>query len=407
MTKYLQNKRVAKIKNEFKKLTSPDFFTLSLVGILTISGLIWILDASAVIADKLGYFYYFQRQSIFVVIGILLGYIAYIYFHLIIKHFKFILFFTILLLILVLIPGISKEINGANRWIRLFGFDIQPTEFAKIVLIIYLSSILSKFSQKISLIKFSSIKERITYYFIELWLPFFTIIGTCSLLIILQRDLGSVIVIAITAILMFFTSSKSFENKFFTVCLILVLTIVSYISIFSYEYRQDRFSIYKELFFKGNLEQMSQEDRLGKGYQLEQILIAIGSGGWSGTGFTSSKQKYFYLVDQTSYTDTIFAVIAEETGLIGAGIYTILFLLIIIRGMKISSQIHDPLYQNISYGIVYLIGIQSFFNICANLSIVPLKGLTLPFLSYGGSSIISMLIAIGIYLKLSKYRELE
>jgi len=407
MTKYLQNKRVTKIKNEFKKLTSPDFFTLSLVGILTISGLIWILNASAVISDNLGYFYYFQRQSIFVLVGAILAYIAYKYFNLIHKHFKYILLFTIILLILVLIPGISKEVNGANRWIKLGFFDIQPTEFAKLAIIIYIASILAKFSQKISLIKFSSFSERIKYHFIELWLPFSLIISVFSVLILLQKDLGSVIVIGITAILMFFTSLKSAENKLFIVGMICLLIIGSYASIFSYAYRQDRFSIYKELFVYGNLEHMDQEDRLGKGYQLEQILIAIGSGGWSGTGFTNSKQKYFYLVDQTSYTDTIFAVIAEETGLIGAGIYTLLFLLIILRGMKISSHIHEPAYRNIAYGIIYMIGVQSLFNICANLSIVPLKGLTLPFLSYGGSSIISLLISIGIYTKLSKYRDLE
>lgn len=407
MTKYLQNKRVTKIKEEFKRLTSPDYFMLTLVSIMTISGAIWILDASAVIVDKLGYFYYFQRQISFILVGIILGFITYKFYNIIHKYFIYILIFTILLLILVLIPGISKEVNGAYRWIRIFGVDIQPTEFAKLSIIIYLSSVISKFFEKLSLAKFRDLTERLKFYFLELWIPFFVVLSIFCGLILLQKDLGSVIVIALTSILIFFTSNSSIENKIFSIVLIFLLGIVTYFSIFAYEYRQGRFEIYKELFTYGNLEHLPMSERLGKGYQLEQILIAIGSGGVSGSGFTSSKQKYFYLVDQTSYTDTIFAVIAEETGLIGAFVYTLLFLLIVLRGMKIASQIYIPVYRNICYGIVFMIGVQSFFNICANLSIVPLKGLTLPFLSYGGSSIISLLIATGIYLKLSRYRELE
>lgn len=405
MSKFFSPKKID-TKKSLNKYLAPDSTILILVLILTISGLAWILDASAVIANDLGYFYYFERQLIFIIVGSILGFVAYKFFDSLQKYFWIILIVISGLLILVLVPGIAKEVNGAYRWIKIGGIDIQPSEFAKPVLIVYLAIIISKFNKKLSLNYFKTFFDKFKFYWTELWLPYSIVLSVSCILIFFEKDLGTVIVIALTSICLLYTGSgKEWLNKVFTIVLLIIVGIVGYFSIYAFEYRIGRFEIYKELFVHGNLENLSQADRLGKGYQLEQILVAIGSGGVTGVGFTESKQKYFYLVDQTSYTDTIFAVISEETGLIGSMVFVSLYFIFLYRGMKVSGNIYDPTMMLIAYGIVYWITIQSLFNISANLSILPLKGLTLPFLSYGGSSIISLLTATGIFLHASRYRE--
>ncbi len=342
-----------------------------LIIILVTVGILMVYNSSIVIAvrDFADPYYYVKEQSRGVILGIVLlllcSFIDYRFF----KKYALLLYTgTLLLLFFVFIPGIGVEAMGARRWIRLFGIVIQPAEIMKFSSIVYLSVLLSK-DQSHSLISF--------IVFVVL---------TVSLIII-EPDMGTSMIIMGIATLMYFASGSHVLHMLILIpVVVFALSLVAVVS----PYRMARLLTFIH----------PQDDPLGSSYQMNQALIAIGSGGFSGVGLGMSRQKYEYLPEAN--TDSIFAVIAEETGFLGAGSMILLYYFIVRRGFMISSRSDDAFGRLFAAGLSGWVAIQSILNMSAMMALVPLTGIPLPFLSYGSSSLVILLIAYGVLINISK-----
>ncbi|MEI6886857.1 MAG: putative peptidoglycan glycosyltransferase FtsW [bacterium] len=377
----------------------PDVIFIVILAAFIIFGLIMVYDSSAVVASKAPFYDQFailKNQLVNVAIGLVgLLFFYFLDYRRLGKWSLFILIGSIVLLVAVLFLG--ETVNGAKRWLTLGGVNVQVSEIAKFAFVIYLAFWLNRVKQKINKLNIAFL----TYIKTDL-LPFLLLLAIIGTLVLIQPDLGTAAIIAITAGLMFFISNDDLVHFVSSVLVFILLGVVLVAGVFLQSYRQKRLNVYTELLTTGRI---SQDKVLDSGYQQQQVLIAISSGGLGGVGFGESKQKYFYLVDQTAYTDTIFAVIAEELGLIGSVILVIAYLIFILRGLKIAQNAPDKIGALLVYGIIIWVGLQSFLNIAANVALIPFKGITLPFLSYGGSSIVVILSAMGIVLNVSKYKK--
>jgi cell division protein FtsW len=336
---------------------------------LTFFGLIMISSASVVDAardfgDK---WYYLKLQGLWALIGLILFFILTRLNHLHYQKYASILFFlTIGLLLLVLLPGIGTKLLGARRWINLGFFLLQPSELAKLTMAIYFSALLTK-------------KNKLWQFFITL-----TLIG---LLIIMEPDLGTAIVIIGMGVFTYFGSGGKILPLlgFGMLGLIGVLLMVA-IS----PYRSSRLKSYID----------SSHDPLGASYQIRQALVALGSGNIFGLGLGQSRQKYNFLPETT--TDSIYAIIGEELGLVGSVAVLLAFLILILRGFSTAAVSHPGFSLNLALSLTSLIGLQSFINISAITALVPLTGIPLTYISYGGSSLLIMLLATGILVNISR-----
>jgi len=345
-----------------------------LLFILTISlslfGLLMVADASAVVAqrDFGDQFYYLKKQSIWLVLGIitLLGVskINYQYFK---KAAIPLLAFSITTLSVVLIPGLGIKRLGAQRWLGIGAFSFQPSEIAKLALILYGASFLA-----VDHLKKQSPNR--------LW-PFLITNTLISFLVILEPDLGTaVLIIAIGMALCFLADVPSWKLLIF-LCIALISAVIL---IFSSSYRQERLMT----FLKPN------RDPQGASYHVHQILLALGSGGLLGQGVGQGKQKYAYLPEVT--TDSIFAVIAEELGFVGATIFIIVLSLLVFRCLHLSNQTPDQFAKLLVAGIGIWLGFQTLINLGSMVAILPLTGISLPLVSYGGSSLIVTMAGLGM-----------
>lgn len=285
-----------------------------------------------------------------------------------------ILLVCFLLLILVLIPGIGTVRNGSRSWFGLGGLGIQPSEFSKIGLIIYVS-------------KYLSTNEKNIKYIIKGVLPLFLVIGVFFLLIMLEPDFGQGFVIVVTLVAIIFISGVNF-SFFVKIGLFALLGIVGLI--IAAPYRMARIVSYLNPWV----------DPLGSGFQIIQSLYAIGPGGILGQGFLKSRQKHFYLPEPQ--TDFIFSIISEEFGFLGVLIVTSLFVFIFIRCVKISKRATSSFGKYLSFGLGFGILIQACINLMVVVGLIPVTGVTLPFLSYGGSSLLISMISMGIILNISR-----
>ena len=356
------------------------------IAILSVFGLIMVFDGSlGLYAYK---YHYIKLQAIWVLIGGALCYLMYrIDYKLLQKYAKFLMVAIIVMLVIVI--GLSHKVNGSARWINLLGFvNFQPSEFAKIIFIIYLSAWIVKMQPIISQVK--SYKENLVKYL----LPFIAITLIITILVVLEKDFGSTIIIASIAIALFFISNTNVYSKINFITIGVIFFVLGLISIVIEPYRFQRLLTF--------LNNSGTNKQLSSGYQVHQILIAIGSGGIFGVGFTQSIQKNQYLVGNTSITDSIFAVIAEELGLIGSIAIIAIYVYLVWQIYKIALRVEDPFGKFVAAGIGTWIIVQVFVNISANIGLIPLTGITLPFISYGGSSIISILIGMGIVLSINK-----
>ena len=356
------------------------------IAILSVFGLIMVFDGSlGLYAYK---YHYIKLQAIWVLIGSALCYLMYrIDYKLLQKYAKFLMVAIIVMLVIVI--GLSHKVNGSARWINLLGFvNFQPSEFAKIIFIIYLSAWIVKMQPIISQVK--SYKENLVKYL----LPFMAITLIITILVVLEKDFGSTIIIASIAIALFFISNTNVYSKINFITIGVIFFVLGLISIVIEPYRFQRLLTF--------LNNSGTNKQLSSGYQVHQILIAIGSGGIFGVGFTQSIQKNQYLVGNTSITDSIFAVIAEELGLIGSIAIIAIYVYLVWQIYKIALRVEDPFGKFVAAGIGTWIIVQVFVNISANIGLIPLTGITLPFISYGGSSIISILIGMGIVLSINK-----
>ena len=349
-----------------------DFALLCSVVFLTLFGLFMIYDVSSYVAfrDFQDKFHYVKGQIFWVAIGFgLLTFFTYFDYRKLYNLSLPILISALVFLILVFIPGIGVHALGAKRWIDARLFIIQPVEFAKLALSIYLASWFSH-------------KERGRFP------AFVLLVGLILFLVILQPDMGSSLVILSEALIVYFLSGG---NLLYFAAGIPVTVIISLIFIKISPYRYERLKTFLD--FNQSAETSS--------YHVKQILIALGSGGFFGVGLGNSIQKYAYLPETT--TDSIFAIIAEETGFIGATLIVLVFAFVMWRGFLIAVKTKDNFGKLLGGGIITFLSVQTIINLSAQTVLVPLTGIPLPFISYGGSSLILDLSAIGILLNISKH----
>ena len=349
----------------------PDFLLLTATVFLVLFGLLMIYNASPVTSERdFGDPTRLARlQIIWAVGGAAVAFLVYLFpYKIWEKLAPVIMLGSIVLLIAVFVPGIGLNIYGAQRWIGVGQlFSIQPSEFAKLGYIIYLSAFLSKK--------------------VKFW-PFVILTGFLLGVLILQRDLGTAIIISLTGLLVYFLSGAPLAH-FFLLITAGLLSILGFI--FSSGYRRERFLTFLN----------PGSDPQGAAYHINQILIALGSGGWFGVGLGQSRQKYGYIPEIT--TDSIFAVIGNELGFFGSLIFICLLFLVVFRAFKIASHLPDRFGQLLASGIGIWIGLQVFINLSGMLAMLPLTGVPLPFISYGGSSLISIFLAVAVLLQLSKH----
>lgn len=367
-----------KVAEKAKKIADfqGDSLLLGCVVALAIIGLTMVLSSSIVIS-ALRYedeYYLFLKQLLFIVLGIgvlpflmrlsprFLRGIAY---PLIILSF--------ILLVALFIPGVGTRINHALRWIRLGIFSFQPAEFAKIAVIFYLAAILAK-------------KDDLVRDFKRGIIPVVLVLAVFQGVLLLQPDFGSVVVLSLCMLFMLFVSGARIVHLFL---LVLPTLVAFYFLILNVDYRRKRVLAFLDPW----------QDPLNTGFQMVQSLLAFHNGGVSGVGFGDGRQKMLYLPE--AHTDFIFSVIGEEFGLIGCTIIVLLFAVVFIRSIKISFALQDPFEKYLCAGLAFLLAVQAVFNMGVVLGLLPTKGLALPFLSYGGSSVLFNFFAIGIILNLS------
>lgn len=374
---------------------------MALIAGLLLFGIIMVFDASAVIAaDRFGnQFRFVMLHIIWIVIGF--GALLFFYFfdyHIISKLTLPIIIVTILSLILVLFIG--NEINGSTRWFEIesLNLSIQPSELAKIGFIIYLATWLTKEREFKTKSFTANAKKHIT----QNMAAFLLILATVCFLIILQPDLGTTIVIAGTSLAIYFISSSGFLHNIGSISIVALFVLMAGFAAILSPYRFERVLTHTQFLATGNFTEASDRD-----YQLKQVLTAVGSGGLTGVGFGESKQKYFYLVDLTAFTDSVFAVYAEEFGFIGSILLISVFIYFAYLGVGIAKNAPDKLGFLLASGVTIWITLQAFMHIGANSAVIPITGLTLPFVSYGGSSMLVTMAGIGILLNVSRQIDLK
>lgn len=357
-----------------------DIFLFIAIIILALFGLMMIYSASSIWSEYKfnDSFYYFKRQLIFIVIGIFLMYtVSKIDYRIYYEKSNKILLVCFILLILVLIPGIGSVRNGSRSWFGIGSLGIQPSEAAKLALIIFTSKYLSKNNKFVK-----SYKDGV-----------FPILGVVFLffgLIMLQPDLGTGMILVVSIISLLFIAGVNM--KFFIgggilgVIGVIILIIIA-------PYRMDRITSFIDPW----------KDPLGTGFQIIQSLYAIGPGGLLGTGYLNSIQKQFYLPEPQ--TDFIFSIIAEEFGILGAIFVVSMFLFIIYKGLKIALNCNDLFGKYLAFGMIFQLSFQAMMNLMVVIGMIPVTGVTLPFLSYGGSSLLITMFSMGIILSISRHQK--
>ncbi len=324
-------------------------------------------------------FFYVKRQLLFCGVGLVaMFFIMGVPYGTWKKYSKLILLTCFLLLLAVLVPGIGMERGGAQSWIGIGAFSIQPSEFMKLGLIIYLSVYLS-------------VQQKYITSFRKGFLPSLLLVFTAFGLIMLQPDLGTGVVLVLTCMVMIYTAGARLSHFLGLAVLGLAGFLVLIISA---PYRIDRITAFLNPW----------EDPSDTGFQIIQSLYAIGPGGLTGVGLGNSLQKHFYLPEPQN--DFIFAILGEELGFLGGTFVIGLFMLLFWRGIKVALEAPDAYGRFLALGIVSMLTIQVMINISVVIGLIPVTGITLPFLSYGGSSLTLTLCSVGILLNISKYSKL-
>lgn len=366
-------------RKSYVMLALYDRYILFSVLILAAFGLLMVASASMVISDKqYGYpFHYLIHQAIYLSVGLVfLGLTMKIPMRVWQKFSIHLFLISLFLLLIVLVPGIGHVVNGSRRWIKLGFFGFQVSEAAKLFAILYLASYLQRFQQQVQQQLIGFIKPML-------------LLAVMVLLLLKEPDFGTAAVITATFLILLFLAGSRLRP--FTI-LFFVVIICMTILVLDSPYRVQRLTTFVNPW----------RTAFGSGYQLTQSLIAFGRGGLFGVGLGNSIQKLFYLPE--AHTDFIFAVIGEEFGLLGElfmlSLFCILVMRIIFIGKKAFQQ-HQFFSAYLAYGIGVWFAIQTMINLGVNVGLLPTKGLTLPFISFGGSSMLINCIVIGIMLRIS------
>lgn len=354
-----------------------DYFLFISVIIISIFGIIMIYSASSIWSEfkYQDAFKYVKQQGLFFLVGIFVMIISSkISLDFLKRKANLILMGCFLLLVLVLIPGIGSIRNGSRSWFGIGGFGIQPSEFAKLGLIIFTAKYLAKNQKNMSDVKKGA-------------LPIFLVIGVFFLLIMLEPDFGTSMVIALTLIALIFVSGL--KISFFVKLGVLGLAGIVGL-IVAAPYRMARIVSFLNPW----------SDPLGSGYQIIQSLYAIGPGGLLGQGFLNSRQKHFYLPEPQ--TDFIFSIISEEFGFLGVVIVCGFFFFIFYRMLRIALRSNDLFQKYLAFGLAFGLFIQASLNLAVVVGLIPVTGVTLPFFSYGGSSLLISMLSVGLVLNVSR-----
>ena len=341
-------------------------------------GLVMVTSASISIADRnlSSPFYYMQRQALFILLGLVAGWTVYqmrlVQWE---KSGMALLAFSLFMLTLVLLPGIGKEVNGSTRWISFGVFNFQVSEAVKLLLIIYVAGYLVRHGEAVRTSILGFIKPML-------------MIGLAALLLLLEPDFGATVVIIGTVLGMMYLGGVRFTQF---IAFLGMFGLAAWLLVVSSPYRMERLTSFMNPW----------ADPYDSGFQLTQSLIAIGTGGWFGTGLGGSVQKLFYLPE--SHTDFLFAVLSEELGFVGVCLVICLYSILFYRAVRIAllaEKSGNRFAAYVAYGIGIWLAMQAVINMGVNMGMLPTKGLTLPLMSYGGSSLIICCMAIGLLLRI-------
>ncbi len=355
-------------RNLSSRFTAPKLLAI-LALILSLLGLLFVFESS--LAEAYATFdnpYHFLQQH---AIGLLIGLVLFVVALILPSDFWFkvsplLYVVAIVFLVLVFVPGVGLELNGARRWFNLGPVSFQAIEYVKFGLIVYLALWLSK-QQKL--------------------LPFLVLIGVPAILIILQPDLGSLIALLMIVFGMYFVSGGSLKHLLAVVGVGLPVLLGT---ILLSDYRRARLMTFLN----------PESDPSGTSFHIRQITLALGRGGWFGQGIGNSSQKYAYIPEVS--TDSIFAVIAEEIGFLGSLLLILVYFWFLALIFKVAKQQTEPHKRLLAFGIFFWIALQATLNLSAVVGLIPLTGIPLPFFSYGRSSQVMVLLATGIIIKLGK-----
>lgn len=343
-------------------------------------GIVMVASSSMPTAERLGLgaFYFATRQTLYVLVGIATGVIA---MRIPLQWWQRSGFVCLVLalgmLALVVIPGVGKTVNGSTRWINLGVFQLQVSEFAKLFLFVYLSGYLVRHSELLATSMVAFLKPLL-------------VLAVAGVLLLLEPDFGATVVLIATAMTMILMGGVAIWR--FATLLIGAGSVLALVAVSS-SYRMHRLTAFMDPW----------RDPYDTGFQLTQSLIAIGRGEWFGVGLGASVQKLFYLPE--AHTDFVFAVLAEELGLVGVAVVLCLYGVVVWRSYRIAftaMRNGNAFAGYLAYGIGTWIALQTLINVGVNTGLLPTKGLTLPFLSYGGSSILVVCAAVGVLLRIDQ-----
>lgn len=364
---------------EAQKNCQADWYLIGAIWLLIIIGLIMLASAGVVQSlNKYQDASYIVKHQI--IMGFLPGLVLFVFFWFfdykrLQKFAAPALFISIGLLVASFIPGIGYKVNGAQSWIMIFGYSFQPSEIVKLTFLVYLAALWS---------------QREDHHIKDLsvgFLPFLAVLGIIAFLMMMQPDTGTLSVIVAIALVTYFAAGASLIHLLWLAGLgigglWLAITIAPY--------RAARWTIFMH----------PELDPQGKGYQITQALLAIGSGGLFGRGYSHSRQKFNYLPEASG--DSIFPIISEELGFILSSVIVALYAFIAIRGIKLAGRCKDQFGRLLTVGIITWFVIQAFVNICSMIGLMPMTGVTLTFISAGGSSLMATMAAAGVLANISK-----
>ena len=353
-----------------------------LISSLLLVGIVMIFSSSSIFAlDKYKSQFFFLKKQLF---WLMAGSLVFIF----CKNFAYenyrrlakpLLIIGIVLLFLVFVPGLGKSVNGSRRWVDILSFRFQPSELMKLIFVIFLCDSVARKQEKI--------KE-----FMNGIVPYLVIMGFISLVLLLQPDMGSAVLICALGGIIVFTGGVKYGHL---AGIVLAAVPLGMMIIMRAGYRQRRIMAFMDPW----------KDPLHTGFQIVQSFIAFGSGGILGKGLGKGTQKLFYLPE--AHTDFIYAIVGEELGLVGAMIVLALFALLIYKGIKTALETEDVFGKLLAVGITSYIGLQAFINMSVVMGLLPTKGMTLPFISYGGSSLIINMAAAGILMNIASRTKYE
>ena len=363
------------MKETRQKYSGCDSILCVTVAILVLIGIVMVFSSSAAYTEQNDSFYFLKRQVLWCLLGtgllLITKNLDYNKLH---KYTYPIMIFTFLLLIVVMFPEFSKKVGGARRWLAFGGFSFQPSELAKFTLVLFIAKSLVKRADKLRNFAYG-------------YLPNLIVLGFFFIPILFQPDFGTVMVILTVTFTMLFIAGL--RKKFLFLSILVIIPFIALAISFA-EYRTRRIIAFLNPW----------EDPSGAGFQAVQSFYAFGRGGFWGAGLGESSQKLYRLPE--AHTDFIFSVIGEELGFVGTTAIVLLFLIFIWRGFLTAYQAKDPFGTHLATGLTLLIGLQAFINLGVASGLLPTKGLTLPFISMGGSSMLVTMLSVGVILNISE-----